>query len=135
MFDKSQGTAVTGPPQVQTDITTWTELQLLHLREQINALLPPKALKDIDLEQELALQFQIARALQASMMGPNEEPQKVATVLNACASTLQNLVKMQADYYTADRLKNIEMRLIRALDNVPKKYLTEFFEWYGSDKN
>ena len=44
------------------------------------------------------------------------------------------LVTMQTKFHTSERLKEIEGRLIKALDKVPKQYLEEFFEWYASEE-
>lgn len=132
MFDV---TNTQNEPEAAFSLNQLSELDLLLLREQINTLLPPKYLKDINLEEELVAQFRITRALQTDSLATAEEPQKKATVLNACAATLQALVKMQADLYTAERLKEIEGRLIKALEKVPSQYLVEFFEFYESDMN
>ena len=103
---------------------------LLELRAKIDAHLPATSLKDMNLEEELVIQFQTAKALQTSVINGNEEANKKSQTLNACAAALQNLIKMQAEYHTAERLKNIETRLIKALDKVPREYLVDFFEWY-----
>lgn len=111
--------------------------QLLELRGEIDSLLPAKSLNDLNLEHELVIQFTFARTLQSEILSSAEEPSKKASVLNACASALQALVKMQSEHHTAERLKNIEQRLIKALLKVPEEYVREFFSWYegGMDES
>lgn len=105
---------------------------LLELRAKIDAALPALALKDMNLEEELVIQFLTAKTLQTTVVSSDEEANKKAQTVNTCASALQALIKMQTEFHTAERLKAIEARLIKALDKVPKKYLEEFFEWYES---
>lgn len=112
------------------DISELTDLQLYALRMRIDAKLPPPNMKDLNLATELVRQFQTVQQLQISVMESNEEPAKKATVLNAVNSTLQHLVKMQAEFYTAERLKNIESALIDCIDTLPAEVLKPFFDWY-----
>lgn len=112
-----------------------TQGELLVLRADIDARLDATALQDMDLEKELVLQYQMAKALQLLVLDSHEEANKKAQVMNTCANTLQSLVKMQAELHTAERLKAIEARLIRALDRVPTEYLEEFFDWYENEQN
>lgn len=107
--------------------------ELLTLRAMIDARLPARALKDMNLEEELVVQYMTAKALQTSVLNGNEEANKKAQTLNACATALQQLIKMQAEYHTAERLKNIETKLIRALERLPREPLVEFFAWYESE--
>jgi predicted nucleic acid-binding protein len=106
---------------------------LLDLRSRIDRALPALALKDMNLEEELVIQFLTAKELQTAVLSSNEEANKKAQTLNAVSAALQALIKMQTDFHTAERLKNIESKLIRALDKVPKHHLEEFFVWYESE--
>lgn len=114
----------------QFALESLTQLQLFTLREHINSLLPPGSLRDLNLEEELVLQFRMARAFQAMVLDSEDEPQKKAAVMNSCAATIQALVKMQSEFYTAERLKEIESKLIKALERVPAETLRDFFDWY-----
>ena len=117
------------------DIKDWDVEELLELRASIDALLPSTALRDMDLEKEMVLQYHRVVALQTRVLGDDRTPaNQLAQVSNAVASTLQQLVTMQTKFHTSERLKEIEGRLIRALDKVPKQYLEEFFEWYASEE-
>ena len=111
-----------------------TQGELLTLRADIDSRLDATALQDMDLEKELVLQYQTAKALQLLVLDSHEEANKKAQVMNTCANTLQSLVKMQAELHTAERLKAIEARLIRALDRVPQEHLEEFFGWYENEQ-
>ena len=111
------------------DIKDWDVEELLELRASIDALLPSTALRDMDLEKEMVLQYHRVVALQTRVLGDDRTPaNQLAQVSNAVASTLQQLVTMQTKFHTSERLKEIEGRLIKALDKVPKQYLEEFFE-------
>lgn len=116
-------------------IETATLQQLLDLRAEIDTRLPATALKNLNLEEELVIQFQVVKQLQTTTLASNEESNKKAQVANTCAGVLQQLIRMQTEFHTAERLKNIESRLIKSLEVVPDKYLKEFFDWYESEGN
>ncbi len=112
-------------------LTGLSEADLIELRTQIDAALPVKRLKEMSLEEEMVLQYRQVRALQAEVINNDAiEPQKQASVVNACASALDNLVKMQERYHHAERLKQIETHLIDCLNRLPPEMTKEFFEWY-----
>lgn len=119
--------------RVPSTLKDLNEGELLKLREEIYALLPVKTLNELDLTQEVVLQYRAALNLQNEVLEGNEESNKKAQVLNTCSSALQSLVKMQGDFYTPERLKSIESRLMKALLKVPKEQLVEFFNWYESE--
>lgn len=105
-------------------------VELYSLRSHIDTLLPIASMKTLNLSEELVRQYQYVSALQVRIVVSNDDPAKKATVMNSVSSTLQHLVKMQAEFYTAERLKNIESLLIDALEELPKEVLTEFFDKY-----
>lgn len=122
-------------PQIYSDIQDWNVEELLNLRAEIDRLLPSTKLKEMDLEKELVLQYHKVVALQTRVLEDDRTPaNQLAQVSNAVAGTLQQLVTMQAKFHTSERLKEIEGRLIKALNKVPKQYLEEFFEWYESEE-
>lgn len=109
--------------------------ELLSLRGEIDKMLPSTALRDMDLESELVLQYHRATELQNDVLQDERVPaNQMAQVMNATASVLQQLVAMQTKFHTAERLKEIESRLIRALEKVAPEHLTEFFAWYESEE-
>ena len=104
---------------------------LLDLRAQIDAALPAKCLKDLDLETELVVQLQTAKQLQNSVLNDEGIPaNQKAQVLNACASSIESLIRMQEKYHTGERLKQIETHLIDVLNRMPAEMTSQFFEWY-----
>lgn len=122
--------------QPKFNLASMGEAALLDLRAQIDANLPVKSLKDIDLERELVLQYQTVKALQNLVLNDDEIPvNQRSQVANSCASTLDALVKMQEKYSTGERLKQIEGHLIEALNRMPPETTKAFFEWYEGALN
>ena len=121
-------------PQIYTDIRDWNTEELLNLRAEIDKLLPSTKLKDMDLEKELVLQYHRVIALQTRVLEDTSTPaNQLAQVSNAVAGTLQNLVSMQSKFHTSERFKEIESRLIKALNKLPQGQMDEFFKWYESE--
>jgi len=105
--------------------------QLLEMRAQIDAQLPVKDLKDLDLSRELVLQVQALQALQRRVMEDTSTPaNQIAQCANSLSSALSNLVKVQNEVYVSERLKRIEAILIDCLDTLPEKAQRRFFEQY-----
>jgi hypothetical protein len=92
-------------------------VELLDLRSAVDAKLPARALKDIDLEQELVLQLIATQELQRTVLAATDTPaNQLAQVSNAVQSALQNLVKLQETVYTTERLKRIEIALVDCIN-------------------
>jgi hypothetical protein len=105
--------------------------QLLELRRQIEALLPVKDIKDVNLSRELVLQVQALQALQQRVLTDNEAPaNQQAQVANSLSSALVNLVKLQTDVYTSERMKVIESILVDCIKDLPMEAQEEFLERY-----
>jgi len=123
------------PPSARKPTPTELSVdELLEMRAQIDAKLPVKDLKDIDMARELVLQVQALQALQRRVLREEETPaNQVAAVANALSSALSNLVKMQNDLYTSERLKRVELILIECLDTLPEKAQRKFFEMYEKE--
>lgn len=118
-----------------TELGAMTVAELLSLRASIEALLPAVDLSQMDLEKELVLQFLKVKALQETVLEPDSgiPANQIAQVSNSVAQTLNNLVSMQAKLHTAERLKEIEARLIKTLNKLPPEHLQEFFDWYEAE--
>jgi len=113
------------------NILNMGEAKLLALRAEIDELLPAVALSDLDLEQELVLQYRTVKAMQATILvDEGVQANQKAQVAGQCASTLAQLTKMQTDFYTAERLKAVETSLIRMLKSWPTDLTLKFFEEY-----
>lgn len=107
------------------------EDELLVLRARIDELLPVKDLSDLNLERELMLQLRAAQALQSKIIDDQlVQANQKAQVMNSVATIIQNLVKMQLDQYTPERLKRIELALIQMLKTMPDDQTEEFFKQY-----
>lgn len=108
-----------------------TELELYTLRGRIDAILPAAKMSEVNLEDEVVRQFQTVRALQTTVIAGNDEPNKKASVVQACATALQMLSKMQAEVHTAERFKRIENLLIKHLKLLPEETAQKFLGDYS----
>lgn len=112
---------------------------LLTLRMRIDEKLPARALADIDLEEELVIQFQQTKKLLSDVLDDEEvPPNQKAQVANTCSSLLAQLTKMQSELYAAERVKALEAALIKALLTLPeatqKAFFVEYERLYGALK-
>ena len=128
MFDDSQKPPAARPKSI--NLALFDVSELLKLRAEIDSRLPASKLSEMNLEQELVIQFLTVKELQTEVLGNMEEANKKAQVCNTVATIMSQLVKMQVELHTAERLKDIETRLIKALNKLPKELMDEFFEWY-----
>lgn len=139
MYDPSKLDAVKSGTAFSSSISPsslemMTVPELLALKNAVEMLLPASSFKDLDLEQELVYQYQKVKYLQDEILTDNVTPaNQKAQVANSVASTLQQLVAMQAKFHTSERLKEIEGRLIKTLNKLPKEHLKEFFDWYEQE--
>jgi hypothetical protein len=105
--------------------------QLLKYHAEIEKRLPATALKDINLEKELLLQFHTVRQLQTMTLDDEETAaNQKATVANTVAATLNKLVEMQNAIYTSERFKQIEQATIRALSKLPNELAAQWLAEY-----
>ena len=105
--------------------------ELLDLRDQIDERLPATKLSDINLAEELVLQFQKVKSLQTKVLSSTKvSAQQQAAVANSCASALAQLVKMQTELFNAERMKTIEQVLIQVMRDQPEDLQMAFFEKY-----
>lgn len=104
---------------------------LLDLRGRIDAHLPALKLTDLNLETEIVLQYQRAKALLGRVIADTKIPtNQKAQVANSCMAILEQLVKMQGKLYSAERFKAIEQCLIKALKTLPREAQEKFFVDY-----
>ena len=105
--------------------------QLLELRRQIEALLPVKDIKDLNLSRELVLQVQALQALQQRVLSDSSvAANQQAQCANSLSAALVNLVKLQTDVYTSERMKVIESILVDCIKDLPMEAQEEFLERY-----
>jgi hypothetical protein len=104
---------------------------LLDLRAQIDERLPARSLGEIDLEEELLLQFARTKSLFEAVVEDDKTPaNQRAQVANSCSAILEQLVKMEAKLYSSERVKALEQVLVRALKTLPEAQQVAFFERY-----
>lgn len=129
---KSAPSKTASTHNLQIDLSGLEADQLLELRARVDSLLPVRSLKDLDLAQELVLQVQALQALQTRVMSDvGETPvNQIAQVANSLSSALGNLIKVQSDVYTSERLKTIESVLIEAVKTLPNDAQEVFFGEY-----
>lgn len=105
--------------------------ELLSLRTEIDKLLPATSLSEMNLERELVLQFLKAREMQERVLEDIDTPaNQKAQVMNQVASTLQQLIKMQAEYHTSERFKAIENVMIKYMKRLPLDVAEAFIDEY-----
>lgn len=97
-------------------------------------------LQDLDLESETLQHYQVVKEYLGQLptivfdeknqpiMGI--EPNKVAQVMNTLTSILKDLVKIQVDLHSAEKIKKLESTLIRTLKTLPEDVQNQFFKDY-----
>lgn len=116
-------------PNVNLD--NYTLQDLLKLRADIDRRLPARSIRDIDLSQELVLQFMAAQELQNSVLRDTETPaNQKAQTMNATAGVLAQIAKTQTEIFNSERLKRIELTLIECLNSLPKGQQEAFLSVY-----
>ena len=101
------------------------------LRDQINAMLPEESLSGMDMTTELMNQYRRVLKLQRDCMEDLEvPPNQKAQVAAQVKSTLGDLVRMQTEFYTSHRMRNIENLLIKYMKSISLKEAREFLAEY-----
>lgn len=105
--------------------------ELLRLRGEIDKRLPAVALNDMNLEEELVRQYLRVQSLQEDVLSDEGVPaNQRAQVASAVASTLQQLVKMQSEFHTAERFKKIENLMVKHMKQLPLETAQAFLDAY-----
>ena len=117
---------------VRDPLQDMSEADLRRLRADIDRVLPERTtLADMDMPKELMEQFQRVKDLQDEVLGDEDVPaNQKAQVAGQVASTLQQLVKMQTDFYNAERFRSIENLMIKFMKKMPLDVATEFVAEY-----
>jgi hypothetical protein len=112
-------------------LDTYDLQELLDLRNRIEKRLPARSLKDINLEQELVLQVRALQELQAKVLQSDDTPaNQMAQVGNSLSAALANLVKVQADVYTSERLKRLESVVLEIFQSAPEEVMRQAVDRY-----
>lgn len=123
-------TTTVGNVRTLNDLDSMAPGELLDLYDRVAALLPAMKLSDVNLAEELVLQFQRVKSLQAKVIESNSSAQQKAAVVNACGSALQHLVKLQTDLHNAERFKAIEGLMVKYMKRLPLDVATQFMDEY-----
>jgi len=116
---------------LQVDLSGMPVDELLELRALIDEKLPVKDLADVDLNRELVLQMLATQRLQSDVLKDEDTPaNQRAQVANAVSAIIAQLVKLQTEVYTSERLKRIEGYLIESLHQLPLPAQAKFLELY-----
>lgn len=128
-FDNDEGRQK--KPKTVINWSIYTIDELIRFRDEIDQKLPPKELKDMDLEHEMLLQFHTLRALQAQALSDDEFPlnQRVA-LANSVSASLAKMTESQNALYSSERFKKIENLLIRHLNKLPEETAAAFIREY-----
>lgn len=108
--------------------------ELIELRDRIDQMLPFTSLKEVDLEEQLLLQFMSMRELQTKVLGDEALPlNQRASVANSVVAILAKLTELQGEVYTHERLKTIENTLLRRIRGLPVEVVEAFLADYEAD--
>ena len=108
------------------------------MQGEINAVKTPpprqkrsENLNELNLETELVTQYSKVLDLQEEVFADFDIPaNQKAQVAGQVASTLQQLIKMQSEFYTAERFKSIEGLMVRYMKKLPLAVAEEFVADY-----
>lgn len=119
------------PEAPEMDFRALPLAKLLSLYDEVKAALPAQSLADMNLEQETVLLYLSTKELMREILDEEKvAANQKAQVANTCAANLQQLVKMQLQLYTSERVKAIEIAITRTLKTLPTDVQMKFFEEY-----
>lgn len=115
----------------EVDLTDWPVEDLLELRTLIDQKLPARALKDMNVEMEMVLQFMALQALQTRVINDDDVPaNQQAQVANSLSASISTLAKLQNEVYTSERIKRIEGILVDTINTLPDEQRDQFLDEY-----
>jgi len=101
-------------PVESLPLNQYNDQELITLRARIDESLP--TLNEIDLQQELVLQFVGAKALLKDVQSDIETPlNQKAQIINSASAILKQLASIQTELYSAERNKALELTLIELI--------------------
>lgn len=96
-------------------------MDLLRLRQILDAKLPVKSLEDLDLAQEMVMQMQALSALQTvTLQSKDVKANQKAQVANSLSQSLATLVKLQGSIYSSERFKRLEAIMVGFINSMPE---------------
>lgn len=128
---KDYGQLKKPPKSAQKDLKSLNTGELLALRDEIDALLPPLSLKTLNAEQELLLQYLRVKELQTEVAGDDGTPtNQKAQVANSVANTLREITRLRNEIYNGEQFRLMEAALARALRSLPAETQQVFYTAY-----
>lgn len=122
------------PKKDRTAPFNWASLpvtDLIRYRDEITAHLPALSLAEINMEEELLLQYHALRKLQNDCLEDNDTPLNQRSQLaNSVSTVLTKLAERQEAVYTSERLKAIERVLIDLMKKQPVDLAEAFINDY-----
>jgi hypothetical protein len=107
------------------------DAQLLTLRQRLDKKLRLD-LKNLDLAEELGMQYRDGMTLLASVREDKDTPaNQRAQVFNSVGAMLEKIIKLQKIVYDAERLKRMEAAILKTLKELPDDKKRLFFDLYG----
>ena len=90
------------------------------------------SLQNLNLDSELYESYAKAKNYLATIKDDtdNATPTQVAQVFNTINGILKEILKMQTELYSAERVKKLEYAMVSALKLAPKDVQDSFFEQY-----
>lgn len=110
------------------DINNLSQEQLVKLRTEIDSNLSLD-INEMDLHDELSLQYRQAKALYTEVKDDSETPaNQKAQVLNTISSILTTITKTISEVYSIERHKKIEAATLAAVRDLPEENKKKFFD-------
>lgn len=88
------------------------------------------AFKDLDLGQELAENYKLAKQFLEQVRYGEDDSQEQARLMTVVSSVLKDIIKLQESVYSIERSKKIEQVLINTLKRMPENLQNDFFTQY-----
>ena len=89
-------------------------------------------LGNLNLAEELSLQFRQAKALLHEVQGDKSiATNQKAQILNSARAMLSDIVRQQAEVYNMERLKKFENAFVKSANAMSAEQREIFFELYG----
>lgn len=115
----------------EIDVSLLTVEEILAFRAQLEAHLPARNLRDMDLAKELVIQVQALQVMQQKAIESEDTPvNQLAQAANSLSAALVNLVKLQNDVYSSERFKKVEDVLIKLIQGLSLEHQEEFITAY-----
>jgi hypothetical protein len=128
-FDGDQGRQK--KPKSTYNWSLHTVDELVRFRDEITKHLPPLELKDLDMEEEVILQYHTLRSLQGNALDDTDFPLNQRVQLaNSVNSCLAKMTEIQNELFSSERFKRIENVLIRQLSKLPEDVAAAFIAEY-----